>query len=139
MNNSDATRKQPIDERIGDVERRLEIRRGRIEHDLDEIKERLSRKTTWVPLLAALGALAVGYAVARAQSATLHRAGSTCREADEAGGIVAVALGLVAGAMRFALSPPNEAPANLQARYGPWKIALSHQGTGTCAIARYVA
>jgi hypothetical protein len=102
-----AARKQTVDERIGDVERRLEIRRGRIEQDLDEIKERLARKTTWVPLVAAIGALAVGYAVARAQSGDrsprrldLPRGGI-----ERKGGIVAVALGLVAGAARFALSP----------------------------------
>jgi hypothetical protein len=133
MNSSDAATKQTVDERVADVERRLEIRRGRIEQDLDEIKERLSRKTTWVPLVAAIGALAVGYAVARAQSRDGSPRGLAVprRGVERKGGIVTVALGLVAGAARFALSPQGRALWQVFRRgvARGREYALSHRGT----------
>jgi hypothetical protein len=107
MNNADAASKQTVDERIGYLERRLEIRRGRIEHDVEEMKERLSQKTTWVPLVAAAGALVLGYAVARAHSGdrSPHGLDVPRRKTELKGGIAATTLGLAAGAARLALSP----------------------------------
>lgn len=99
---------RPIDERIADVERRLEFRRGRIEYDVREIKDRLSRQSRWLPLGAAAGAIVVGFAIARARSRpeaarTLYAPGRVY-EARKAG-MAASVLGLAGSIARIALSP----------------------------------
>ncbi len=102
------TKKRSVDERIGDVERRLELRRSRIEYNVQEIKDRLSRKSTWVPLGAAAGAIAIGYAIARARSQqkaarTLYVPRRVYEERKA--GKAATILGLAGGVARIALSP----------------------------------
>lgn len=102
------TKKRSVDDRIKDVERRLELRRGRIEYNAQEIKATLSRKSTWVPLGAAAGAIAIGYAVARARSQeksarTLYMPRRVYEERKA--GMVATILGLAGGIARIALSP----------------------------------
>jgi len=102
------TKKRSVNDRIADVERRLELRRGRIEYNVQEIKDRLSRKSTWVPLGAAAGAIAIGYAVARARSQqktarTLYMPRRVYEERKA--GVAATVLGLAGGLARIALSP----------------------------------
>lgn len=106
------TRKRSVNERIGDVERRLELRRGRIDYNVQEIRDRLSRKSTWVPLGAAAGAIAIGYAVARARSQkesarTLYMPRRT--DDGRKAGMAATILGLAGGVTRIALSPQGRA------------------------------
>ena len=109
---SPQARKRSVSERIGDVERRLEFRRGRIEYNVHEIKERLSRTSTWLPIGAAAGAIAIGYAVARARphgsaARTLY---APRRERDERrAGTAATVLGLAGGLTRMAFSPQGRA------------------------------
>lgn len=102
------TRKRSLNERIGDVERRLEVRRERIEYNVDEIRSRLSRKSTWVPLGVVAGAVAIGYAVARAraQEKTVRTLYMPRRDHEERrAGMAATILGLAGGLARIALSP----------------------------------
>ena len=105
-------RKPTVSERIDDVERRLEMRRGRIEYNVREIKERLARKSTWWPVGAAAGAIAIGFAVARARSQrnaarTLYvpRRRYEERKVSKAASV----LGLAGGLLRIALSPQGRA------------------------------
>jgi len=106
MSGAAGTRKRSLDERIGDVERRLELRRGRIALDLLGIRERLSRKTTWIPLGVVAGALAIGVAVARGRSRPSPV--SMGREERRAG-VAATVIGLAGAAARLALSPQGRA------------------------------
>ncbi len=116
MSESNGSTKKSVDERIGDVERRLEFRRGRIEHHVHEIeqrareiKERLTRKSTWMPIGAVAGALAIGFAVARARASdqSVHR--SSLPPLERRAGLAATVLGLAGGATRLALSPQGRA------------------------------
>lgn len=104
--------RRPLDARIADLERRLELRRTRIEYNAHEIRERLARKSTWLPLGAAAGAIAIGYAVARARSQdTSARSLYLPRPARDPrrAGLAATVLGLAGGLTRLALSPQGRA------------------------------
>ena len=110
MTDQMAKRTRTVEQRIGDVERRLELRRGLIEYNVEAIKERIARKTTWIPLGAAAGAVAIGFALARARSGPVsaHRLYMP-RQVERKAGIVATVLALAGGATRFALSPQGRA------------------------------
>lgn len=106
---SDNTRRT-VNERIGDVERRLEMRRGRIEYNVREIKERLARKSTWWPLGAAAGAVAIGIALARSRrpAARVLYAPRPVYEERKVGRAATI-FGLAGGLLRIALSPQGRA------------------------------
>lgn len=84
------------------VERKLEIRRERTRRHWDEVRTQGERSLRWLPLLGAVGALAVGIAAGRRRHAV---AATPTRKA----GIVAPLAAIGATALRVALSPGGRA------------------------------
>lgn len=91
-----------VADEIALVERKLEIRRERTRRHWDEARAHGERGIRWLPLLGAVGALAVGIAAGRRPRAV---AATATRKA----GVVATLAAVGATALRVALSPGGRA------------------------------
>jgi hypothetical protein len=85
-----------LDQQIALVERRLELRRERMDRHLGEVRTGVERATSWWPLAAAVGALGIGFAFWRRETAATP---------GRSAGLLTTLAAVAGTAVRIALSP----------------------------------
>ena len=98
-----------ISDSIALVERRLEVRRERMDRHLLELRETVSRSRKWIPYIAGVIALGVGGFAAARNGMSRQRVKTVAARTAPRASIAATVLAIVGTAVRFALSAQGRA------------------------------